>query len=133
MLGLLFFAALMQPDCAALRLPPLSDLDNFPPADQVGAELSWHWQCRRQVDFRLTFAGGEDAELTRTLQDYQQLYVAWDALRDAQTGPLEESGQNQSWCRSRLADLRDLIGPAAYCQGRMPPSVPLWRFQRIGD
>lgn len=52
-----------------------------------------------------------------------QLYRAWDLLRDAKI---------ETWSvpvrRKALGQLLEKIGYEAFMMGRMPPHVPVWRF-----
>lgn len=107
--------------------PPiaLDDLRMFPPREQVRAQwrlAQWH---RDWVREQAILSGGEYTEYRRqwdaAVAEAERLYAIWDTLDDACAWPEHECG------RDKLADLRDLIGHAAYYQGAMPPPVPLWR------
>lgn len=103
--------------------PPVEDLQRFPAAaicdEQIAAaDRYWtHLQARLEWEplnyWRLSTVAAEAAELRR----------AWSALRDACVH------SHPDWQREALRTLRERIGPEAYYAGRMPPCVPVWRFE----
>jgi hypothetical protein len=107
------------------RLPDLADLDRFPPHEAAATCVEFNRAYREHLTQRLDTELHHETWLTQVIAETDELYRAWDALADA-TSPWG----CESWRRGRLAELRDLLGPA-YHAGLMPPCVPLWRFQII--
>ncbi len=106
--------------------PRLADCGALP-GNSVACEqcrFNEEYQCYLQTQQAL-FMHRTD-ELAEVLRETRQLHQAWDCLRRA-------SATNQAWAyrRRMLVELRDLVGVNAYYTGRMPPSVPLWRFKEV--
>jgi hypothetical protein len=60
------------------------------------------------------------------IQDTDRLYQLWDTVRDARCDYYYVTVR-----RDALKKLRDTLGLADYAAGKLPPHVPLWRFERI--
>ena len=65
-------------------------------------------------------------EVRAILQETDQLYQIWDTVRDARCEYYYVTVRRQA-----LKRLREALGDEAYFSGRLPPHVPLWRFQQI--
>ena len=65
-------------------------------------------------------------ELRTALQETDHLYYIWDTVRDARCEYYYVTVRRQA-----LKRLRDLLGEEAYYTTKLPPFVPLWRFQSI--
>ena len=62
----------------------------------------------------------------RAIDETEQMYRAWDALRDALSPFFYVHSR-----RDALAKLRSIIGPEAFERGEMCGHIPLWRFQGV--
>jgi hypothetical protein len=104
--------------------PPLADAQRFPPRDTICEMLSFNRDYHRNLSLRRQAQGGRDG-LDEALDEADQLYRVWDAVRDARS-------EFYYVCvrREALAKLRQVLGPDAYARGVLPPHVPLWRFER---
>jgi hypothetical protein len=105
--------------------PPVIDALRFPPR-QVAAELlSFNRAYRAHLAAREMVEGSARDELGKALEEADQLYRVWDAVRDARSECYYVSVRRQA-----LLTLQSALGPAAYFQGALPPHVPVWRFAR---
>ena len=114
----------------SLAVPPLTDLNVFPPHEAVEAQFdlaaehnrwicSERWKAEREGNDSLA------AWLIAWETDSDICYRAWLELKNATDPDLPETNR-----RIRLMHLRDAIGMRAYYSGRMLPPVPLWWFRR---
>jgi hypothetical protein len=103
--------------------PPLSDCWWLPSPAVIKECRCFNLGYQRALEQRRVLALHRHDELTESLRETQQLSEIW-RLVDAAACP------TNSWvCRRRaLMQLRELLGPDAYYNGTLPPSVPLWRF-----
>lgn len=105
--------------------PPVRDRWRFPPSEISDANQHFaraymdHLRAERALRPHVFWwfdAALEEAEWHR-LCHYEASWATWPC------GP--------SIRRRHLAELRRLLGDAAYAAGRLPPSVPIKRFQHI--
>jgi|ERR1051326_1206973 hypothetical protein len=95
-------------------LPPLTDLDRFPP-DFVALEMRGYWRDRLTL-----LRNRADTELhheqwyTAAMAEARWRFNAWDLLCDAQTD------YGTDYRRQKLEALRDQLGIEAYLAGWMP-------------
>lgn len=106
--------------------PTLQDAQRFPPHAVAVQQtrLAWdHYQWLGvQVPLDLTH---RDWLLAQREQAYRTWYVIDDVRLATDPGSPE-------WTRlAVLARLREWLGPEDWWAGRLPPPVPLWRFQRV--
>jgi hypothetical protein len=64
--------------------------------------------------------------ITQAINETQQLYHVWDAVRDARCEFYYVTVRRQA-----LLKLRGLIGENDYYEAKLPPYVPIWRFTEI--
>jgi hypothetical protein len=102
-----------------------ADLRRFPPHEVVQEYLAFNRAYQAHLESQRLFATHHADEMNAVLRETRLLYWAWDKLDDAWTSCTEAA----RW--DALGHLRCLLGNDAYCRGRMPPPVPLWRFQEI--
>jgi hypothetical protein len=60
------------------------------------------------------------------MKETDKLYQIWDAVLDARSEYYYVTVR-----RKALKRLQELIGERNYFYGRLPPHVPLWRFEAI--
>jgi hypothetical protein len=106
--------------------PPLLDGQRFPDRAVISDLLAFNRAYRQQIDNRQAVELAHWWELREAVQEADRLYHIWDTLRDARCEYYYVTVRRQA-----LKRLRDLIGEEAYYSGRLPPYVPVWRFQRI--
>ena len=87
--------------------------------------LSFNRAYRAHLAAREMVEGSARDELGKALEEADQLYRVWDAVRDARSECYYVSVRRQA-----LLTLQSALGPAAYFQGALPPHVPVWRFAR---
>ena len=105
-------------------LPPLSDLERFPPPQVVADAMDFNRTVTKRLHGQQSMRRHLWWEYQEILDGCNESFWAWDALDDAQSGACGPR-------REALRRLKDRIGPAAYFAGRMPPAVPYWLFQEI--
>lgn len=118
---LVLWLAALPPPAALGPAVHLDDLDRFPPAEvvQANVELS-----RRHVDF-LVARQRHWPHTDRTwLEEARRARNVWQCLGAAQSDHEHE----RFW---HLEDLRDYLGPENYFRGLMPPPVPLHRYRHL--
>jgi hypothetical protein len=106
--------------------PPLMDCELLPPT-WIAAEFcrfNEQYQCHLRGQRFVCSHRADD--ICATLRETRQLHLFWDSARCA-------TSSTQAWAyrRRTLKDMRDLIGAEAFYSGRLPPSVPVWRFREI--
>ena len=106
--------------------PPLCDLQRLPPAPVAREAIAFNRRCHRVLATRADTELHREQWWTDVLSETDQLYYVWDALADA-----HNESQSIAFRRQSLGRLRELIGSEAYYSGRLPPSVPVWRFPRM--
>jgi hypothetical protein len=106
--------------------PPLSDCQRFPDRQVVGDLRAFNRAYRQHLTSRQAVELARWWELREAIQETDRLYAVWDAVGDA---------CRDSWYvtvrRQALKRLRGLLGPEVYAAGKLPPAVPVWRFQSV--
>lgn len=106
--------------------PSLSDCLRFPDRALINEQLAFNRAYRRHIDNRQPVELSRWWELRGVLQEIDQLYQVWDTVRDARCEYYYVTVRRQA-----LKRLRDMVGYDDYYAGRLPPYVPVWRFQSI--
>jgi hypothetical protein len=106
--------------------PPVADCLRFPDRATVSDLLAFNRAYRQQMDARQAIELVHWWEYREAVQEADKLYQVWDNVRDARCDYYYVTVR-----RHALQKLRESIGPEAYYAGRLPPHVPVWRFQRI--
>jgi hypothetical protein len=118
-------------------LPPLSDLQRFPPLWLVQDQLCLVAAHQQWLQFRIDTEPACKGKLTAWLTESRQHAEPWVILEGIHQGHDEWQGfgvtLDETDRRRRLDELRRLIGWQAYQEGTMPPCVPLHRFRRGYD
>jgi hypothetical protein len=109
-----------------LDAPPLADGLRFPDRNTVNEFLALNRTYRQHVDVRQPVELAHWWELRAALQETDQLYQIWDMVRDARCEYYYVTVRRQA-----LKRLRELLGEEAYYSAKLPPSVPVWRFQKV--
>jgi hypothetical protein len=108
--------------------PPLDDAQRFPERSVVNELLVFNRAYRKFLEERQPIDSIHADELRQVQREVDQLYQIWDAVRDARCEYYYVTVRRQA-----LKRLRELLNEEDYYQGRLPPHVPLWRFQDIRD
>lgn len=91
----------------------------------IGELLSFNLEYRRfiatQRDLHESIEG-----FRIIIRETDELWAAWDALRDAKCEYYKEPMRRQA-----LGKLLKIIGPEMFLSGEMPPHVPVWRFVEV--
>jgi hypothetical protein len=106
--------------------PVLRDSLRFPEREVVNDLLAFNRAYRQHLSIRQPVELIRWWEFRTALQETDQLYNVWDTVRDARCDFYYVTVRRQA-----LKRLRSLLGDEAYYFGRLPPHVPLWRFQEI--
>jgi hypothetical protein len=105
--------------------PPLHDWRRFPERGVVSEFLEFNRAYLRHLEQRLAIEGTRRDELAEAIEETEQLYRIWDAVRDAGSECYYVTVR-----RTALLHLLQALGPDDYYGGKLPPHVPLWRFSR---
>ncbi len=106
--------------------PALIDSRRFPDAETVNQLLNFNRSYRQNLCFRQPVELARIGELREAVRETDELYHIWDTVRDTRSDYYYVTVRRQA-----LKKLRDVLGPEAYHYGRLPPPVPLWRFEEI--
>lgn len=106
--------------------PPLLECQRFPDRAAVSDLLAFNRGYKQHIDSCQSVDLVNWWELREAVQEADRLYVIWDTVRDARCEYYYVTVRRQA-----LKRLRELIGDEAYHAGRLPPYVPVWRFQRL--
>ena len=109
-----------------LDCPWVADSERF-----LNRETISNWLCLnrgylKRLEERLLIDTLNTPVILETMRETEILYKVWDAARDARCD------YYYVWVRREaLRNLRELIGPENFARGRMPPYLPVWRFERV--
>ena len=106
--------------------PPVGDSLRFPNRTAINELLAVNRAYRQHIDVRQPGEPSRWWELRGALQETDNLYHVWDTARDAGCEYYYVTVRRQA-----LSRLRELLGPADYYAGKLPPHLPMWRFQEI--
>jgi len=108
------------------QVPRVDDCLRFPDRAAATEMLEFNRTYRRFLDVRQQVEPARWCEFQDVLEETDHLYRIWDTVRDARCDGYYVYSRRQA-----LKRLREMIGAEAYYSGRLPPYVPLWRFQQI--
>jgi len=100
------------------------ELERFPSPHEVDAELQSHLAHSKWLEVQSAF---DPTLYIDWDEDMCERGVCWELLREAQN--------RHNWLETRIIALDELkvrIKRENYNLGRMPPSIPIWRFQARG-
>jgi hypothetical protein len=106
-----------------VNAPRLEECLRFPERSLVNELMAFNRAYHNDLTARLLLDTVHADELRAALTETDQLYRAWDAVRDARCDYYYIMVRRQA-----LQQLRDMIGAHAYYCGQLPPPVPVWRF-----
>src|SRR5262249_54424539 len=104
--------------------PRLSDCNRFPDRGTVNDLLAFNRAYRRHLDARQPLEQDRSFELQTALKETDYLYGVWDCVRDARCDYYYVAVR-----RRALKKLRTTLGTDDYYSAKLPPFVPLWRFE----
>lgn len=107
--------------------PYLSDAVVFPERSVVNELLMFNRAYRQHIENCLAVWHTNDFQVIK--DEIEQLYVIWDAVRDAKCEYYYVHIRRQALLK--LKTELDKIDPTWYDRGIMPPHVPHWRFTHI--
>ncbi len=117
---------LLQKRLADLRGAPAAyEGDRLPDREQVSNYLTINRTYHQELTERLRLDQAHSEEIRAALQETDQLYHIWDAVRDARCKYYYVTVRRQA-----LRELRSLVGDAAFYSGQLPPPLPIWRVPR---
>lgn len=106
--------------------PPLADCQRLPNRAAVNEFLAFNRSYRQHLDVRQALELARWGDFQTAIQETDHLYQVWDTVRDCRCDYYYVTVRRQA-----LKKLRELVGDEAYYTGRLPPYVPIWRFQEI--
>lgn len=92
---------------------------------QVNELIRFNRAYLKHLEERLVWEQDRADIITTVIGETNQLYRAWDALRDAKCDFYYVTVR-----RHALIKLQNMVGKEAYITGVMPDYVPVWRFQQ---
>jgi hypothetical protein len=113
----LVLAALFVPPDAGL--PPLTDLQRFPPLAVANARIRALIEQRHSITIRQAWEPRRRDFWQAALDANTHTLTAWEWMLVAQGGTREEHTTDTD-CRRALARLREQVGARAYVFGHMP-------------
>jgi hypothetical protein len=115
---------LLQGRYAELRdAPPVAEAERFPGREIVNEMLAFNRSYHESITNRLKVDMIHGEELRTILEETDQLHRIYEAVRDARCDYYYVTYRRQA-----LAQLRELVGNEAFCAGRLPPHIPIWRI-----
>lgn len=105
--------------------PPLADAARFPTFLECQDNLAFNRAYVCYLEGRLAWEADQEAG-AESISEAKQLRAVWQVLWHVQHPHHADCCRHES-----LRELKQLLGDEAYYAGRMPPHVPLWRFQEI--
>jgi hypothetical protein len=105
------------------QAPPLAECQCFPERKLINDLLAFNRAYRSDLLARLAVDPLHVEELRVALAETEQLYLVWNALRDAQCEYYYVTVRRQA-----LQQVREQIGMRAFYSGELPPHVPYWHF-----
>lgn len=104
--------------------PLAADAVRFPDRGTANDLIRFNRAYKTHLEARLHYEQDRADVIREAMGETEQLYRAWDAVRDARCDFYYLTVRRQA-----LKRLRDLVGPDAYYAGEMPPHAPTWRFR----
>lgn len=104
-------------------VPRLADSRRLPDRHTAGDLIQFNRAFRKTLDNRRALETDRNDDWLTVIQETDRLYQIWDAVRDARCDFYYVTVR-----RHALRKLKDAIGEDAWDQARLPPSVPVWRF-----
>lgn len=123
----ILMAALLAPLDAT---PPLSDRDRFPPREVVRQAMQFNQAFAAHCLLQMQFYQSDKDRWGYWAQAYSEtryLFHCYDWLHAAQGG----EGRDETYWRTSLCHLREMIGRDMYSAGTMPPCVPFRYFYYV--
>jgi hypothetical protein len=103
--------------------PFLDECVRFPERMVASDLLAGNRAYQEELKARLILDRIHEDDLRAALEETEELFRIWDAVREARCDYWFVTARRQA-----LQELRDLVGVEAFCSGRLPPPVPVWRL-----
>lgn len=103
--------------------PKLAECKGLPTLKMASDFLAVNRTFQQSLEARLPLDPLHADDVRVTLQETEQLYQVWEAIRVARNDIYYITVRRKS-----LKELRDLIGAHDYYSGKLPPNVPMWRI-----
>ena len=111
--------------------PPVEDKDRFPSSEIASEAIELNAKYRTWLEANRPLDDHTGMWL-KAMTEADALWEIWQSVANLHS-VTDESGNEYllEELRNRLEELRDVMGEEAYYAGRLPPPVPIWRFQRV--
>jgi hypothetical protein len=106
--------------------PRVADAQRFPDRATVAEYLAFNRAYRKHIDTGILPDAPHGWKIRLALQETDHLYQVWEIVRDSCS-----ENYYVTMRRHALKKLRAVLGDEDYYAGRLPPFVPLWRFQEM--
>lgn len=108
--------------------PWYEDIHRFPSKEACCAALEFNRAYRSNIELKQAYYPSHHWYYHDILSETDYCHNCWNVLSAACGG----DGDEIPGRRRYLKRLKELIGTEAYLAGRMPPCVPVWRFNNRG-
>lgn len=111
---------------AMIPCPPVADSERFIARDKINEALVFNRAYRKYLETRQAGDVLNAHAIRIYMAEADRIYAIWDKARDAKCEYYYVQVR-----REALQKLREMLSPADYRAGRLPPYVPIWRFEGI--
>jgi hypothetical protein len=105
------------------HFPRVEEARRFPGRTDCRLALEFNRSYRSHLESLLPVCNDQAWEIRDAIREAERLYVAWDAVHDAQCDYYHATVR-----RVALENARKALGDDLFRAGAMPPFVPEWRF-----
>lgn len=102
------------------------ELSRWPGRDYCSSQMAFNEKYESWLKANWPLHPGQKEWFADAFSETKRIYNIYDWLRDA-----GNRNANLSYRIEALGVFRNLIGEEAWCDGRVPPAVPLWRFSEV--
>jgi hypothetical protein len=103
--------------------PRLAEHLRLPERQAANELIRLNRDYRKHLEDRRILEQDRAHALFAAIRETDQLYIIWDAVRDARCEFYYVTVR-----RHALKKIRDTLGDAAYFAGELPPALPIWRM-----
>jgi hypothetical protein len=106
--------------------PKVGEAYRFPDRKHVNELVRFNRAYRKHLETRQQFEFDRTGLFMEAIQETDQLYQVWDAVRDSRCDFYYIMVRRQA-----LQRLKEMLGNEAYQMAELPPHVPVWRFNDL--
>jgi hypothetical protein len=106
--------------------PKVIDANRFPERPLVNELIRFNRAFRKSIETRRQNEVDRADSYREIVLETDRLYQVWDAVRDSRCDFYYVTVRRQA-----LQKLQTLLGEEDYYQAKLPPNVPVWRFNQM--